>query len=152
MALLQQEKGLVTDLFKNWESISTKSDRRSEWPLKRPRSVMKGADICYSQDPVALAPAEAEAKRLKDEFTGTEHLLIAMSSEPRGKPRVYQECGTTRRRSIALFRRLEPPGDDARAEANTALCEKYSHDLIIGMVSSIRSSAARMKLNVLCRY
>jgi ATP-dependent Clp protease ATP-binding subunit ClpC len=87
MALLQQEKGLIVDLLKTLGVNIDSIRQQVESTLERMPKVSYEAGQIYATPRIQwlFQAADAEAKRLKDEFIGTEHLLIAMSSEPRGE-------------------------------------------------------------------
>jgi ATP-dependent Clp protease ATP-binding subunit ClpC len=79
-----------------------------------------------------LETANAEAERLKDEFVGVEHLLIAIADEREGESaRLLREYSVDKER---IYRGLsEVRGtarvDSPRAEAHYQALEKYSVDL-----------------------
>jgi ATP-dependent Clp protease ATP-binding subunit ClpC len=76
--------------------------------------------------------ADAEAKRLKDEYIGVEHLLIAIADEPDGDAHaIMRELGIDKE---TLYRALsEVRGsarvDDPRAESHYQALAKYATDL-----------------------
>jgi len=73
-----------------------------------------------------------EARRLKDEFVGTEHLFIALSEEREGEAqKIFRELGITQEK---IYRALQRVRGDARvtdsdAESRYKILEKYSRDL-----------------------
>jgi ATP-dependent Clp protease ATP-binding subunit ClpC len=87
MALLTQEKGLVRDLVKELgadiEGIRTEVDAALN---RSPKLGYQTQQIFATPriNQVLLAAAQ-EASRLKDEFVGTEHLFIAIATEPHGQ-------------------------------------------------------------------
>ncbi len=87
LALLQQEKGLVGDILSELGVDVTAVKEQVEAVLgKNPRVAYETVQI-YATPRIAqlLEAATAEADRLKDEFIGTEHLLIAMAGEEKGE-------------------------------------------------------------------
>jgi len=85
LALLQQEKGLVGDILRELGvDVEAVRQQVSAALEKSPRLAYETPQI-YATPRIAqlLQRAEAEADRLKDEFIGTEHLLIAIISEDR---------------------------------------------------------------------
>ncbi|MCX8125915.1 MAG: AAA family ATPase, partial [Dehalococcoidia bacterium] len=76
--------------------------------------------------------AKYEADRLKDEFIGTEHILIAIAGEPRGESAaILREFGIDQEK---LYRALQAIRGsrrvtDQRAESKYRSLEKYSRDL-----------------------
>ncbi|GAI53160.1 unnamed protein product, partial [marine sediment metagenome] len=87
LALLQQQAGLVgsilTELGIDVEAVKQQAVVTLE---KSPKVTYEAAQI-YATPRIArlLEVAAAEADRLKDEFIGTEHLLIAMAGEQKGE-------------------------------------------------------------------
>jgi ATP-dependent Clp protease ATP-binding subunit ClpC len=134
MALLQQEQGLVIDLFKllgvNIETVRQQVGSALE---KMPRVAYEAGQI-YATPRIQdlLQGADAEAKRLKDEFIGTEHLLIAMASSRTGEAaNILRGAGIDQEK---IYRALQDIRGghrvtDARAESKYRSLEKYSRDL-----------------------
>ncbi len=134
MALLQQEKGLVVDVLKllgaNLEGLRQQVGAVLQ---KMPKVSYETGQI-YATPRIqwVLQAADAEAKRLKDEFVGTEHLLIAISSEQRGEgANILRSAGVDQEK---VYRALQDIRGghrvtDARAESKYRSLEKYSRDL-----------------------
>ncbi|HEX7474995.1 MAG TPA: AAA family ATPase, partial [Dehalococcoidales bacterium] len=79
-----------------------------------------------------LSGADAEAKRLKDEFIGTEHLLIAMSMSPAGEAAaILHKAGVDQEKVYLALQEIRGAHrvTDARAESKYRSLEKYSRDL-----------------------
>jgi ATP-dependent Clp protease ATP-binding subunit ClpC len=119
LALLEQEKGLASDILKNLNVNLTAMKKRVSDVLDRspkiadqPKSAIGGVQI-YPTPRVAqvLQAAVGEADRLNDEYVGVEHLLIAISSEGSGdsvkilkefdidQEKIYQALVSTRQPS-----------------------------------------------------
>ena len=87
LALLQQEKGLVSDILSELgidiEAVKQQVGATLE---KIPKVTYETGQI-YATPRVQwlLQAAAAEADRLKDEFISTEHLLIAIAGEQKGE-------------------------------------------------------------------
>jgi ATP-dependent Clp protease ATP-binding subunit ClpC len=97
LALLQQEKGLVGDIL-NELKINTEILREKVVEaLKNTPQITYEAPQIFATPRVAklLDTAEAEANRLKDEFIGTEHLLIAISRGQRANTARWQNTDAT---------------------------------------------------------
>jgi ATP-dependent Clp protease ATP-binding subunit ClpC len=134
MALLQQEKGLVIDLFKllgvNIDTVRKQVGAAIE---RMPKVTYETGQI-YATPRIqwVIQAADAEAKRLKDEFIGTEHLLIAIASEPRGESAdILRSAGIDQEK---VYRALQDIRGghrvtDARAESKYRSLDKYSRDL-----------------------
>ncbi|HLF71442.1 MAG TPA: AAA family ATPase [Dehalococcoidia bacterium] len=79
-----------------------------------------------------LETANAEAERLKDEFVGVEHLLIAIADEREGESaKLLREYGVDKER---IYKALQEVRGKARVQSRTAeshyqALEKYSVDL-----------------------
>jgi ATP-dependent Clp protease ATP-binding subunit ClpC len=134
MALLQQEQGLVLDLFKllgvNIETVRQQVGAALE---KMPKVAYEAGQI-YATPRIQdlLQGAEAEAKRLKDEFIGTEHLLIAMASARTGEAAsILRSAGIDQEKIYRAYKDIRGGHrvTDARAESKYRSLEKYSRDL-----------------------
>jgi ATP-dependent Clp protease ATP-binding subunit ClpC len=134
LALLQQEKGLVADILRELGVDVNAVKQQVEAVLdKSPRTEYEGAQI-YATPRIArlLEAAAGEADRLKDEFIGTEHLLIAITGEQKGdavnilhRLNIDQEKVYRALQSIRGGHRVT----DARAESKYRSLEKYGRDL-----------------------
>lgn len=134
LALLQQEGGLTSEILKRLKIDSEGMRRDVEGALsKAPRVAVEGTQL-YATPRVAqiMENANTEAKRLKDEFIGTEHLLIAMARVRDGEvARILKQYGLDLE---SLYKALQEIRGgqrvtDARAEAKYRALEKYSRDL-----------------------
>jgi ATP-dependent Clp protease ATP-binding subunit ClpC len=134
LALLQQEQGLVADILRELGVDVNAVKQQVEAVLdKSPRTEYEGAQI-YATPRIArlLEAAAGEADRLKDEFIGTEHLLIAITGEQKGDAvnilhhlNIDQEKVYRALQSIRGGHRVT----DARAESKYRSLEKYGRDL-----------------------
>ena len=134
LALLRQEGGLTAEVFKRL-GVETDLVRGGlETTLgSSPRVEHPTAQI-YATPRVArlLDNADAESKRMKDEFIGAEHLLIAVAMERDGDAaRILKDFGIDQER---LYRALHDVRGahrvtDPRAESHYRALEKYSRDL-----------------------
>ena len=134
LALLQQERGLVGDILKEL-GVDTEAVRQQvEAALdKTPRITYEAAQI-YATPRIAqlIERAGKEADRLKDEFIGTEHLLIAMAGEERGEAAaILHRFGIDQEKVYSALRKLRGGHrvTDARAESKYRSLEKYGRDL-----------------------
>ncbi len=134
LALLQQEEGLTSEIL---EKLGVEADRmkhRAEAILAAaPKVAYEGAQIYATPRITRLFEnANAEAERLKDEFVGTEHILIAIAAERQGEAaRILREFGIDQEK---IYRALQDIRGtqrvtDARAESKYRALEKYSRDL-----------------------
>lgn len=86
MALLEQEDGVPAEILRQLGvSIAEMRDALN-------RALEQGPKVAYESSQIFVAPraarvlerAEGEAKRLNDDFIGTEHILIAIVQENQG--------------------------------------------------------------------
>jgi len=134
LALLQQENSVPVDILKELGVDIERMRERVEQVLQQaPKVAGEGTQI-YPTPRVAgvLQSASNEATRLKDEFVGSEHLLIAMAGEQRGDAaRIFKEFGIDQEK---IYRALQDIRGgqrvtDPRAESKYRALEKYSRDL-----------------------
>ncbi|HEX5939405.1 MAG TPA: Clp protease N-terminal domain-containing protein, partial [Dehalococcoidia bacterium] len=79
-----------------------------------------------------LETANAEAERLKDEFVGVEHLLIAIAGESEGESaQILGQYGLAKERIYQALQEVRGGHrvDDPRAESRYQALERYSVDL-----------------------
>ena len=134
LALLRQEAGLVgevlTELGVNLEAARQQVEAVLE---QSPRVAYETGQI-YETPQVAqlITKAGEEAARLKDEFIGTEHLFIAMTTEEKGKAAgILHQLGIDQERVYAALQKLRGSHrvTDTRAESKYRSLEKYGRDL-----------------------
>ena len=134
LALLQQEKGLTGDILKKLGVKVEEVRSRVEAVLERnPKVAYEGATI-YATPRTAqlLQNATAEADRLKDEFIGTEHLLIAIAADRDGDAaRILRDFGIDQEKVYRALQEIRGGHrvTDPRAESKYGALEKYSRDL-----------------------
>ena len=76
--------------------------------------------------------ADAESRRLKDDYIGVEHLLVAMTQERGGDlATIFRDARVTQERLYAALQEVRGDArvDDPRAEEKYKSLEKYSIDL-----------------------
>ena len=134
LALLQQEGGLTSEILEKLGVDADRMRQRLEGVLDAaPKLAYEGTQI-YATPRIAhlFENATAEAERLKDEFVGTEHLLIAIAAERQGEAaRILREFGIDQEK---IYRALQDIRGtqrvtDARAESKYRALDKYSRDL-----------------------
>ena len=136
LALLGQEGGLAP-------SILNKADIRVDALRSRLQQEIdrlpKVSGTSMSPDQVYVTPritklltkAEEEAKRLKDEYTSVEHVLLAATEDSGVTGKLFKEFGATRERLMRVLQevrgaqRVTSPNPEATYEA----LEKYGRDL-----------------------
>ena len=134
LALLMQERGLVGDVFKELGADVAVVRREVESVLdKAPKVTYEAAQIYATPDVAQLINrADEEANRLKDEFIGTEHLLVAMAAETKGEVAdILRRFGIDREKIYGALQKLRGGHrvTDARAESKYRSLEKYGRDL-----------------------
>ncbi|MFH1002674.1 MAG: AAA family ATPase [Chloroflexota bacterium] len=134
LALLQQEQGLVGEVLKELGVEADPVKREVEAALARAPKVAYETNQIYATPRIAqmLKAAEEEASRLKDEFVGTEHLLIAITREQQGEAAaILKRFGVDQEKVYRALQKLRGGHrvTDARAESKYRSLEKYSRDL-----------------------
>jgi ATP-dependent Clp protease ATP-binding subunit ClpC len=134
LALLRQERGLVGEILMEL-GVDTEAVRRQvEKALEKSPKITYEAEQIYATPRVAqlLTKAGEEANRLKDEFIGTEHLLVAMAGEEKGEAAgILYRLGIDQEKVYRALRKLRGGHrvTDARAESKYRSLEKYGRDL-----------------------
>ena len=134
LALLELEHGLPQDILENL-GVSAESIReRLRDALEKSPKVAYETTQIYATPRAArlLDNARAEAERLKDEFIGTEHLLIGATMERDGEaPRILKEQGIDQEKVYQALMQIRGTHrvTDPRAESKYRSLEKYSVDL-----------------------
>jgi len=133
LALLQQEKGLTQDVLRELGVDVAAVKGRVEAALRGfPTTGYQQQIFPTPRIPQLLENARQEADRLKDEFVGVEHLLIAITSENRGEAAsILKDFGVTQE---GIYRALQDIRGahrvtDRQAESKYRSLEKYGHDL-----------------------
>jgi ATP-dependent Clp protease ATP-binding subunit ClpC len=134
LALLQQEKGLVGDILQELGGSVEVVKQQLEAVLEKIPKVAYETGQIYATPRInsLFAGADAEAKRLKDEFIGTEHLLIAMAGEEKGESAgILRSLGVDKEKVYSALQKLRGGHrvTDARAESKYRSLEKYGRDL-----------------------
>ena len=134
MALLTHERGIMPALL---EKLGVDTARLRDAVAK---SLAKTPKLHYDVVQIYTTPrivrmleaANAEAERLKDEYVGIEHILIAIADEREGdSARILREVGIDKER---IYRALQEVRGGARVDSPTAeskykALERYSIDL-----------------------
>ncbi|MBI2916524.1 MAG: AAA family ATPase [Chloroflexi bacterium] len=134
LALLRQEGGLAADVLQLLGTDTEALRRRAEAALAdMPKLAYEGPQV-YATPRVArlLENARSEADRLKDEFIGVEHLLIAMTMERSGQaPAILRQFGIDQEKLYKALQEVRGTArvTDPRAESKYRALEKYSIDL-----------------------
>jgi len=134
LALLQQQAGLVSNILKELSINAEAVKQQVLATLEKSPKVAYEASQIYATPRIArlLEVAGAEADRLKDEFIGTEHLLIAMAGEQKGEAAsILHHFGIDQEKVYRALQSIRGGHrvTDARAESKYRSLEKYSRDL-----------------------
>jgi len=133
LALLQQEAGLVSDILRELGVDVDEVRRQVEAVLgKFPKATYETGQI-YATPRIAnlLRKAGDEADRLKDEFIGTEHLLIAIAGEEKGEAaNILRRFGADQEKIYRALQEIRGGHrvTDARAESKYRSLAKYGRD------------------------
>jgi ATP-dependent Clp protease ATP-binding subunit ClpC len=134
LALLMQEKGLVGDILRELGANVETVRQQVETTLgKFPKTAYETTQI-YATPRIAqlIKRAEDEAERLKDDFIGTEHLLIAMTGDEKSEAAaILRRSGIDQEKVYSALQKLRGGHrvTDARAESKYRSLEKYGRDL-----------------------
>ncbi|HUT96781.1 MAG TPA: AAA family ATPase [Dehalococcoidales bacterium] len=134
LALLQQEKGLVGEIFAELGVDLEKVKQEVAAALEKTPQVSYDTGQLYATPRIAnlIRAAGEEADRLKDEFIGTEHILIAIAGEPKGEAaEVLKGLGIDQEKVYSALQKLRGGHrvTDARAESKYRSLQKYGRDL-----------------------
>jgi ATP-dependent Clp protease ATP-binding subunit ClpC len=134
LALLRQERGLVGEILSELGIDVEAMRRQVEKVLEKSPKVSYETEQIYATPRVAqlITKAGEEANRLKDEFIGTEHLLVAMAAEEKGEAAgVLHRLGIDQEKVYRALQKLRGGHrvTDARAESKYRSLEKYGRDL-----------------------
>ncbi|MFA5374312.1 MAG: AAA family ATPase [Dehalococcoidia bacterium] len=134
LALLEQKKGLTGEILRKLKIDVDELRMRVDSALqKSPRAANEGTIIYGTPRTVRLLDnAESEADRLKDEFIGIEHLLIALCSVRDGEtPKILEEFGLGQEQIYSALQEIRGGHrvTDPHAESKYGALEKYCRDL-----------------------
>ena len=134
LALMELEHGLPADILSNLGvSVESVKARAHEALEKFPKMDSETTQI-YATPRAAqmLDNARLESERLKDEFIGTEHLLIGVTMEGEGEAaQILKEAGIDQENVYRALMQVRGSHrvTDPRAESKYRSLEKYSIDL-----------------------
>jgi ATP-dependent Clp protease ATP-binding subunit ClpB len=136
LALLEQQGGLAPSILNKADvKVDALRSRFQQEVDRLPKvsGTSGGPDQVYVTTRLTklLTQAEEEAKRLKDEFTSIEHVLLAATDDSGATGKIFREFGVTRER---LMRALQEVRGSQRVtsqnpEATYEALEKYGRDL-----------------------
>ncbi|HSM92444.1 MAG TPA: ATP-dependent chaperone ClpB [Anaeromyxobacteraceae bacterium] len=131
LALLEQEDGVAGPLLEKIGAPPSGVVARVEDELRSVPRVAGGEPYAGHRLMKLLDQAEQEAKRLKDEYVSTEHLLIAAAREKGGAGEALRAAGATPERISAALKELRGGARAATPEAESQYraLDKYTRDL-----------------------
>jgi ATP-dependent Clp protease ATP-binding subunit ClpB len=133
LALLRQKDGVIPPLLERLGAVTAELERQTEALVsKKPRSYGETAQAHLSGAVSRiLSKAENEAAALKDEYTSTEHILLAMLEEESRTAGLLRGAGITRDGVMKALKELRGGQriTDQDPEAKYRVLEKYTRDL-----------------------
>ena len=134
LALLEQENGLTVEILNILGIDAEAVKQQVEAALDRSPKIAHEAPQVYATPRATrlLDNAAREAKRLKDEFIGIEHLLIAIVNEREGESaRILGQFGLNQEKIYNALQKIRGTHriTDPRAESKYRSLEKYGRDL-----------------------
>lgn len=134
LGLLEQEKGLVGQIIVEMgKDLPTIRKEVAQVLEQAPKVAYEPPQVYTTPRVVQLMEAAAtEANRLKDEFIGTEHILIAMTTVDKGEAAaILHRHGIDQEQVYRALARIRGTHrvTDTRAESHYQALERYSRDL-----------------------
>ena len=134
LGLLRQEKGLVGDILKGLKVEVEAVRSQVEAVLEKSPKVAYETGQIYATPRIAqlITKAGSDADRLKDEFIGTEHLLIAMVGDEKSEAaKILKSFGVDQEKVYRVLQDIRGGHrvTDARAESKYRSLAKYGRDL-----------------------
>ncbi|MDA0323569.1 MAG: ATP-dependent chaperone ClpB [Verrucomicrobia bacterium] len=139
LALLDQQDGLAARLVERAQAQPHLLRTRVEDELnKRPGVTGAGADarqmVATQRFNKLLVYAADEAKKLKDEYTSVEHLLLAFTAENSSTPlgKIFKDLGITRKSLLEAMQQVRGNQrvSSQNPEASYEALQKYGVDLV----------------------
>jgi ATP-dependent Clp protease ATP-binding subunit ClpB len=131
LALLEQEDGVAGPLLEKIGAAPSAVASRIEDELRSLPRVSGGEPYAGNRLMKLLDAAEQEAKKLKDEYVSTEHLLLASAKEKGGAGEALRSAGATPERIASALQGFRGGARAATPEAESQYrsLEKYAVDL-----------------------
>jgi len=134
LSLLNQKEGLVSDILKEIGIDIDNVKGEVEAVLNKIARLGHESPQIYPTPRIygLFQAADTEAKRLKDEYIGTEHLFIAICSEEKGEAcGILKKFGIDKEKVYSALQKIRGSHrvTDARAESRYRSLSKYSRDL-----------------------
>ncbi|MGH2588909.1 MAG: ATP-dependent Clp protease ATP-binding subunit, partial [Dehalococcoidia bacterium] len=132
LALLDQEGGLTPELLRRMGVDPADLRARAVAGLERVPKVYGGGQLYMAQNlNRVLRTADDEAKRLKDEYISTEHLLLGLVESDGAAGRDLREAGVTKEKLLQALTAVRGSQrvTDQNPEGKYQALEKYGRDL-----------------------
>jgi ATP-dependent Clp protease ATP-binding subunit ClpC len=134
LALLQREGGLALQTLERLNApVQQLRDRLTKYLDSQPKTAYPSPQPYVTPRVVRmLENADAEANRLKDEYIGVEHLLIAIADERDGESaRLLRDAGIDKEKIYGALQGIRGKArvDSPRAENRYASLQRFSTDL-----------------------
>ncbi|MBA7637702.1 ATP-dependent Clp protease ATP-binding subunit ClpC [subsurface metagenome] len=133
LALLQQERGLVGDILRELNIDVEAVKQQTETALeKTPKAAYEVTQIYPTPRTNTVdQTADAEAKRMQDEYISTEHLLLAIIAEGGESATILKQFGADQEKVYKALEKIRGGHrvTDARAESRYRSLQKYGRDL-----------------------
>ena len=134
LALVQQEQGVAAEILKRLGVEAELVKRRLESVLAQaPKLSQPTTQLYPTPEFIELgANADEEAKRMKDEYIASEHILMALTNVSGGEtPEILRDFGIDRARLYQALHEVRGSHrvTDPQAESKYQALEKYSRDL-----------------------
>src|SRR5579883_1164807 len=134
LALLQREGGLALQTLERLHTPAQQlRDRLGKYLDSQPKTAYPSPQAYVTPRLVRmLENADAEANRLKDEYIGVEHLLIAIADERDGESaRLLRDAGIDKEKIYGALQGIRGKArvDSPRAENRYASLQRFSTDL-----------------------
>src|SRR6266568_3082580 len=134
LALLQHERGIMPGLMEKLGADRNALREAVARALSKTPKLQYDVVQIYTTPRIVrmLEAANAEAERLKDEYVGVEHILIAIADEREGESvRILKQFGIDKERIYQALQEVrgESRVDSPTAESKYRALERYSIDL-----------------------
>ncbi len=130
-ALMRQEEGMAVPLCQKVGVDPALLEGRLEDALGQLVSVHGGEGYAGQRLLKTIDRAEDEAKKLKDEYVSSEHLLLAIAADKGGAGEAFRDSGLTKERLLEALHEVRGAGRamTEEAESQYQALEKYTRDL-----------------------
>ncbi len=131
-ALLAQEDGIAVPILRRIGADPKLVESRLDEVIGKLPRVSSGEGATLGQRTLkALDKAEDEARGMKDDYTSSEHLLLALAQDKGSVGEVLKSSGVTRDRIVNVLKDVRGGGrvTSQEAEGTYQALEKYGRDL-----------------------